>query len=389
MRYEDLTTEQTKVLLDAIRNLIRNPPDRWQELDDTGLLALLDGGAEPTPQGSFQFSVPVSGWGAESYSVHWGDESVEIAQSRGNRASLADIERALESMDGIRDVEVTAPGPAEIIEGTGGRPYRVSILDADPDTLRVTKGNGKTASVRVVDDDEPAPVDPGGVDPGPGGTGAEQMPLVFEFQVGFEYYLTFIAHPTSPQAPGDDYRSGNIEVGYRLKDGVRIGPDQQGDLTNLEVHELHGNAESLIEAALESLPNVANAAVSIIDTGEPHGFGNLNRLFGEWKWRIELTEGPGGIVSLEVRGGDLQQNGELDNWGVGANLRPLSLGAAQFQFDAVTAGALTPSATAPLGAADLDGADEAGAENSEIVPTESAWPWAVHLADPAGHDLLI
>ena len=54
-------------------------------------------------------------------------------------------------MRGIRDVEVTAPGPAEIIEGTGGRPYRVEVLDADPDTFRVTKGNGKVASVRKVE----------------------------------------------------------------------------------------------------------------------------------------------------------------------------------------------------------------------------------------------
>lgn len=40
MRYENLTTEQTKTLLDAIRAL----PPGWQTLDDVELLALLTGG---------------------------------------------------------------------------------------------------------------------------------------------------------------------------------------------------------------------------------------------------------------------------------------------------------------------------------------------------------
>lgn len=190
MRYGDLTTEQTKALLDAIRDL----PEGWRDLDDGELLARLTGGEtegendpdpapdptpegetdpvviEPTPQGVFRFSVPTSGWGAESYRVHWGDESAAVENGRGNsRATLADIERALESMDGIRDVEVTAPGASGLIEGTGGRPYLVNVLDAAPGSLRVEKGNGKKVSVRVVDD-EPAPADPGpGGDADPGG----------------------------------------------------------------------------------------------------------------------------------------------------------------------------------------------------------------------------
>lgn len=200
MRYEDLTTEQTKALLDAIRDL----PEGWRDLDDGDLLARLTGGKtegdagpvtdtdggtdpapdpdpapegetdpvviEPTPQGVFRFSVPTSGWGAESYRVHWGDESAAVENGRGDsRATLADIERALESMDGIRDVEVTAPGASGLIEGTGGRPYLVNVLDAAPGSLRVEKGNGKKVSVRVVDN-EPAPADPDpGPDPDPGG----------------------------------------------------------------------------------------------------------------------------------------------------------------------------------------------------------------------------
>ena len=186
MRYGDLTTEQTKALLDAIRDL----PEGWRDLDDGDLLARLTGGEtegesgpdpapdpapegetdpvviEPTPQGVFRFSVPTSGWGAESYLVHWGNESADVENGRGDsRATLAAIERALEGLDGIRDVEVTAPGASGLIEGTGGRPYLVNVLDAAPGNLRVEKGNGKSASVRVVDD-EPAPADP---DPDPGG----------------------------------------------------------------------------------------------------------------------------------------------------------------------------------------------------------------------------
>ena len=188
MNYLDLTTEQTKALLDAIRALPDDLP-----ADDAALLALLTGTSEqqavatdpepdpdpdpepvviePTPQGVFQFSVPFSGWGAENYLVHWGDESVEIAQSRGNRASLADIETALESLSGVRDVEVTGTG-------SGDNPYRVSILDADLGGLRVTRGNGKKVSVREVDDDagssdDLAPPAGGGgqppADTGPGG----------------------------------------------------------------------------------------------------------------------------------------------------------------------------------------------------------------------------
>lgn len=103
-----------------------NVGDVALSLDDLGI----------DPQGVFQFSVPFSGWGAENYLVHWGDESVEIAQGRGNWASAADIETALESLQGVRDVEVTGIG-------SGDNPYRVSLLDADPGSLRVTKGNGK------------------------------------------------------------------------------------------------------------------------------------------------------------------------------------------------------------------------------------------------------
>ena len=406
MRYEDLSVEQTKALLDAIRELIRNPPDG--ELDDAALLALLPGrvteadtdpapgpapGPDPdpapetTPQGVFQFSVPVSGWGAESYRLHWGDESVEIAQSRSDRASLADIETALESLHGIRDVEVTAPGLAEIIEGTGGRPYRVAIIDADPDTFRVTKGNGKTASVRVVDeDDEPAPVDPGGVAPGPG-PGASTGPTtkVFEYgPAGHNQALFVWVYPTGLYPIPVDfdftpYTTRAIELSYLHYTG-RTHPNGQAE----RWYEFHANAPGLLEAALESLPNVASAEVTIIEGRRlPNGRPTSSYDDEEWKLRIELTEGPGGIELLHVGEGPLNPDGRtLDVIG-GANLYPLSLAGAQFQFDAVTSGALTP------GVSEMDGADDAGADPVASVPAVDAWPLAVPFADPGGLDLLV
>ena len=384
MRYEDLSVEQTKALLDAIRNLIRNPPDG--ELDDAALLALLPGrvteadtdpapgvdpapGPDPDPLGVFQFSVPTSGWGAEAYRIHWGDESVEIAQSRGNRASLADIETALESLHGIRDVEVTAPGRAEIIEGTGGRPYRVAIIDADDATFRVTKGNGKTAAVRVVDeDDEPAPVDPGpgGTDPGPGASTGPTT-KVFEYS---KFQTTYTKLWAVPLAPPGEVLGVTWEPNWERYETARYF---MGDLLGeMNRQAFQSEAPSRIEAALESLPNVANAEVVSLE---------LIRNDDLWKWRIEITEGPGGLAYLHIEGEELINPGGPGEHFLSDQTNivyPLSLGAGRFQFDAVTSGALTP------GVAEMDGADDAGA----IVPAEPAWPWPVHLADPAGLDYI-
>ena len=340
MRYNDLTTEQTKALLDAIRDL----PEGWRDLDDGDLLARLTGGEtegesgpdpapdptpegetdpvviEPTPQGVFRFSVPTSGWGAESYRVHWGDESAAVENGRGgSRATLADIERALEGLDGIRDVEVTAPGASGLIEGTGGRPYLVNVLDAAPGSLRVEKGNGKSASVRVVDDD-PAPVDPGG------GPGASTGPttLVFEHEAYsgtpvFQYQ----AYPLGlwPLGVTAEYQTPPFEVAFYTPTGrVFDRADGRGNtVPYVEMRpEFYADAPSRIEAALVSLPNVATARVTLSSN----------------KWRIELTEGPGGIERLVVAAGvwpgDMGQGGQpgggLDILG-GATLHPLSLGA--------------------------------------------------------------
>lgn len=379
MKYEDLTTEQTKALLDAIRDL----PDGWRDLDDGELLARLTGGdpegetgpvitdpdpegetgpaiIEPTPQGVFQFSVPTSGWGAENYRVHWGDESAEIAQSSGNRATLADIESALESMHGIRDVEVTAPGPAEIIEGTVARPYRVSILDADPDTFRVTKGNGKNASVhRVVETD----ADPGAE---PGASPADNSgPVVFE--------IMFF----NPAYSRDAWAVENTIFG---------GMHFLIHYDNGETHHLdspqsrnYGNLKSGLEAAFESLPNVASAEVvissegsGVIEEDEPLPISD--------KWRIELSiEGPGVVSGMDYQfeysypnppdyGG--REGGTLHGF-----INPIQQGAAQFSFDAVTPGALTPST--PAAAIDM-GLDEADSATGAVA-TDPAAIWQMGI----------
>ena len=328
----------------ALENIITVPAD------DAALLALLTGGdtdgateavttdpaPDPTPQGAFSFSVPVSGWGAEAYRVHWGDESAEIAQSRGNRATLAEIERALESLSGVRDVEVTAPGPADITEGTGGRPYRVEILDAAPGVLRVEKGNGKHAGVRTVDDDDaPAPADPGAT-PGPGETDtgaeqtpapdpAEQGPLVFEIAVGHPLAIMSLAIYTNaaskyitPPVSQDDisYHVGMAfplypDLGYSEEDPPVFTHAPPGKyifhhaglawFNTGQPSAEFDDAKSMVEAALESLPNVAKAEVTFLsdDTEVTYPLNDVDTIPN--KWRIELTEGPGGIFGIRAR----------------------------------------------------------------------------------------
>lgn len=441
MRYNDLTTEQTKALLDAIRAL----PPNWQSLDDAALLALLtggdtegdtgpvtdtDGGADPapapdpdpepdpdpsapgpdperetapviidpdpapaidpTPQGAFSFSVPTSGWGAESYRVQWGDESAEIAQSRGNRASLADIERALESLAGVRDVEVTAPGPAARIEGLGDRPYRVEILDADPGVLLVIKGNGKFAAVRTVDDaDDTAPADPGATDPGATDPGAEQTPtrqgaIVIEIPFSIQnpevnplttdYYaahagLTFYG----PNADSDFFLAprfnyGDFDTRLSVKDywfrDYYNGGTQRLDNPAARYSD---NLKSGLEAALESLPNIATAEV--ITLAADH-------------WRIAITEGPGGLshFTYDIHLSRFAYEHEGIKWGGGHYGRadsphfielPQQSGAAQlFTFDAVTSGTLTLGERAAF---DMALAEGDGATEGATADPPAAW----------------
>ena len=332
-----------------------------------------DPAPETTPQGVFQFSVPVSGWGAESYRLHWGDESVEIAQSRSDRASLADIETALESLHGIRDVEVTTPGLADIIEGTGGRPYRVAIIDADPDTFRVTKGNGKNASVRIVDDDDDtAPAEPGASpDNNNGG------PVVFEIMFDNPAY-------NRNAWSVENTIFGDLHFLIHYDNGETHPLDRE---TPQYQHLKYDNLASGLEAAFESLPIVASAEV-VITSEAPGVIPAEGPLPQSDKWRIELTtEGPGVVSGLTYQIEYSYPNPPEYGGGESGThygfINPIQQGAAQFQFDAVTSGALTP------GVAEMDGADDAGADPGESVPAVDAWPWAVHLADPAGHDLLI
>ena len=395
MRYEDLTTEQTKALLDAIRDL----PEGWRDLDDGDLLARLTGGEtegesgpdpapepppegetdpvviEPTPQGVFRFSVPTSGWGAESYRVHWGDESAAVENGRGDsRATLADIERALEGLDGIRAVEVTAPGASGLIEGTGGRPYLVNVLDAAPGSLRVEKGNGKKVSVRVVDD-EPAPADPdpdpdpdpGGFDPGPGASTGPTT-LVFEYSTVLHPYTRILARPREEliTPPGevfghtwepdwDLYFTAYIPMGDLLRtNDPSVGRGQAAQA-------YQSQAPGRIEAALEGLPNVATAEVVSLQQVK-EGPEEV------WAWRIEITAGPGGIDSLDINGYVLINNEYWNDFA--AHASPRSLGAAQFSFDAVTSGALTPSATAAM---DMGIAEGGGATDPLLADPPAAW----------------
>lgn len=411
MRYGDLTTEQTKALLDAIRDL----PEGWRDLDDGDLLARLTGGEtegetdpvttdpapdaeptpdpdpdpdpdpapegetdpvviEPTPQGVFRFSVPTSGWGAESYRVHWGDESADVENGRGgSRATLADIERALEGLDGIRDVEVTAPGASGLIEGTGGRPYLVNVLDAAPGSLRVEKGNGKKVSVRVVDD-EPAPADPdpdpGGFDPGPGASTGPTT-LVFEYPTVLHPYTKIVARPREEliTPPGEVFGhtwepDWDLYITAYIPMGDLLRPYNPVEQFFQAAQAFQSQAPGRIEAALEGLPNVATAEVVSLQ--------QVKERPEVWAWRIEITAGPGGIDHLDI-GGYVLINNEYWNDAT-ATAFPQSLGAAQFSFDAVTSGALTPSATAAM---DMGIAEGDGATDPLLADPPAAWPMGI------------
>ena len=100
------------------------------------------------------------------------------------------------------------------------------------------------------------------------------------------------------------YPASQTEVLHRelnLKTGDEISYHAEVDLPNrwreTADSEAIDEVESLVEAALETLPNVANAEVTIIVDGYRIRPSDPSDPPFDL-WRIELTEGPGGIVSM-------------------------------------------------------------------------------------------
>ena len=219
--------------------------------------------------------------------------------------------------------------------------------------------------------------------------------LVFKFGYGNYSWVELSSYQTGQEAPAGT--TGRILTGGFVKTAERGA-----------VYKHYDDEASRIETALESLPNVATARVTITELDYQHPVTGLYR-----EWRIELMEGPGGIEKLQYsageitsagNAGDILYEGELPPLGRTAETVPdpveqtnteidagdlagLTLqseettwrlywnpgdsGSYQLRFDDETTGPLTPSFTA----AQLDAALESmdGIESAEVDGEPGDW----------------
>ena len=237
------------------------------------------------------------------------------------------------------------------------------------------------------------PVDGG--DTGGGDTGAEQTPprqgaIVIEIPFSISGGLS--DHPLPTDFYARDARLAfygpNADTFIFLR--ARFNYDEYGStplsVKNYQYHDLFNggtqqqratfryfdNLKSGLEAALESLPNIATAEV--ITLAADH-------------WRIALTEGPGGLshFTYNITLGRFAYEHEGIKWGGGyyasANSPhfielPQQSGAAQlFTFDGATSDGLTPGARAAF---DLALAEGDGATDGATADPPAA-PWQMGL----------
>ena len=129
----------------------------------------------------------------------------------------------------------------------------------------------------------------------------EQGPLVFEIPMGHFPLSMSIWSYEKMDSSGLEYGGDEISYGVTMNfpEGWRENEPWPSRVpANPEAID---EVESIVEAALETLPNVANAEVTIIVEGyrshRPTPFDPDHDVILDL-WRIELTEGPGGIVSI-------------------------------------------------------------------------------------------
>ena len=336
----DPAPERELTPLEQLLQLANEPVDGG----DTG--GGTDTGAEQTPtrQGAFVpakpgaflyengFAHPESWAGVAplpdpfQYSLVWGGKSVLIAGG----TTAADLEKLLEEAHGgdwIKDVEVSGGG-------TRTNPFRIEILawaeSVTPSDMLIgliNEFNHMWTHKSLV-----------------ALTPARQEPLVFEI----------------PALPGE-YEHMGFSIGTATATSYATEVLQfpagspAGAAPGYYYDRSYDNPKSLLEAALESLPNVASAEVTI----------------GADKWRIELTEAiPGGIVYMwpwatyidPVQG----KTGTL--WGV---QYPIQQAGARFQFDATTSDALSPGERAAFDMALAEG--DGDAEGATADPPAAPW----------------
>ena len=168
---------------------------------------------------------------------------------------------------------------------------------------------------------EPTPDPAGQTSPAPGA-------LVFEFgySAGF-HWMIFTVNPDGPRDPATDYRA-DIDFAYLHANGEAVPYGGEVVRGALAVHRLYADPAGRIKAALEALPNVATAKVTLIGLDEPDPLTGYNKA-----WRIEITEGPGDVESLQyLTGGYYGGGGQY--YSAGGELTPLE-GDARWAFWAV------------------------------------------------------
>ena len=171
---------------------------------------------------------------------------------------------------------------------------------------------------------EPTPDPAGQTSPAPGA-------LVFE--IGFfpdMHWMRLIAYPDGHGPPDsiayNDYRA-DFDLAYLHANGEAVPYGGEVVRGALAVHRFYADPAGRIKAALEALPNVATAKVTLIGLDEPHPVHGDNKA-----WRIEITEGPGGVEKLEYIAGAYLAGGGYD--GTGRVLTPIE-GDARWAFWAV------------------------------------------------------
>lgn len=378
MRYESLTTGQTNPLLAAIRNLPDDLPS-----DNVGLLARLTGGEtegetapvttdpapeptpDPEPEGETDpepepepapapdpvvFEIPAGNYAYMSFRVYLDTgrllelglsfdsvrsyTTTELLDGSARRVydnPRSAIEDALTTLPNVASAEVTffadkwrielTPGPGGVtflgVHGQGV--HGQVLLPGLPAHEPIQQGAETDLTPALRDAPPPAPEptpDPAGqTSPAPGA-------LVFE--IGYFHnifhWMRLIAYPDGHGPPDsisyNDYRA-DFDLAYLHANGEAVPYGGEVVRGALAVHRHYADPAGRIKAALEALPNVATAKVTLIGLDEPHPVHGYNKA-----WRIELTEGPGGVEKLEYIAGPYQNNGWPDT-GTGSVLTPI------------------------------------------------------------------
>ena len=273
-----------------------------------------------------------------SYFRDWYDGGTERLDRRVHREydnPRRAIEDALASLPHVASAEVTFFADKWRIELTPGGPGGITYLYVSA----TTEGEGYALwgayepIERGAETDltpapqfpppapEPTPDPAGQTSPAPGA-------LVFEF--GYSagiHWMAFTVNPDGPRDPATDYRA-DIDFAYLHANGEAVPYGGEVVRGALAVHRRYADPAGRIKAALEALPNVATAKVTLIGLDEPHPLTGDNKA-----WRIEITEGPGGVESLQYWAGSYPGGGGRHT-DAGGELTPLE-GDARWAFWAV------------------------------------------------------